>query len=281
MNLSPKLSRQCLAELLGTFLLVFFGCGSVHVAVLTGALAGLWQVAIVWGFGVAMAIYATAAVSGAHLNPAITVAFAAFRKFPVARVVPYVVSQLAGAFLAAVVLNVLFSGALAHFEAASSLVRGQPGSELSAMIYGEYFPNPAVAKGLAWGAELPTLWQAMLVEGLGTALLAFFIFALTESRNPAAPRWLVPAFIGLTVSIIIAVVAPLTQAGLNPARDFGPRLFAFCAGWGDVAIPGPRGGFFTVYILAPILGAIVGAGAYQFILRPAAKPEAAAQREEA
>ena len=73
--------------------------------------------------------------------------------------------------------------------------------------------------------------------------------------------------IGLTVAIIISILAPLTQAGLNPARDFGPRLFAFFAGWGDVAIPGPRGGFFTVYILAPILGALVGAGAYQLLLR--------------
>ena len=90
-----------------------------------------------------------------------------------------------------------------------------------------------------------------------------------------------PLFIGLTVSIIIAVVAPLTQAGLNPARDFGPRLFAYFAGWGSVAIPGPRGGFFTVYILSPFLGAVVGAGLYQFILRPAAEPQAAAQPKEA
>ena len=71
----------------------------------------------------------------------------------------------------------------------------------------------------------------------------------------------------LTVSIIISVIAPLTQAGLNPARDFGPRLVAYILGWGEVAIPGPRGGFFTVYILSPVVGAIVGAGAYLGLVR--------------
>jgi glycerol uptake facilitator protein len=70
------------------------------------------------------------------------------------------------------------------------------------------------------------------------------------------------------VSIIISIIAPITQAGLNPARDFGPRLFAYLAGWKSIAIPGPHGGFFTVYILAPIIGALVGAAVYQFAIRP-------------
>jgi len=80
------------------------------------------------------------------------------------------------------------------------------------------------------------------------------------------------------VSIIISIVAPLTQAGLNPARDFGPRIVAYLFGWGEIAIPGPRGGFFTVYILSPIVGAVVGAGLYQFMVRrhlPQAMPEEA------
>jgi glycerol uptake facilitator protein len=281
MNPSPSLARQCGAELLGTFLLVLFGCGCVHVSVLTGALADLWQVAVIWGVGVSVAIYAAGAVSGAHLNPAITVAMTAFRKFPPARVAPYLASQLAGAVLAAAVLYGLFSGAVDQYETARHIARGQPGSELSAMIYGEYFPNPGLAKDLAWTPGTVSPLQAMMAEGLGTALLAFFIFAMTDLRRRPGPRWLVPVFIGLVLAIIIAVVAPLTQAGLNPARDFGPRLVAYFAGWGTVAIPGPRGGFFTVYILAPIVGAVLGAGAYQFILRPAAEPETAAQTREA
>jgi glycerol uptake facilitator protein len=112
-----------------------------------------------------------------------------------------------------------------------------------------------------------SLFQAALAEGVGTALLAFFVFAVTDSRNNGGPGGkLAPAFIGLAVAIIISVVAPLTQAGLNPARDFAPRVFAWLAGWGSVAIPGPRGGFFTVYILAPVIGAVVGASVYQVLL---------------
>jgi len=263
------LLREAVAEFLGTFILVFFGVGAVHVAVLTGALPGLWQVASVWGVGIALAIYATGSISGAHLNPAITAAFAAFRKFPLRKIGPYVFSQCLGAFAAAAVLYGLFSGSIARYEAANGLERGGPGSERSAMVYGEYFPNPAIADDTGHVLSGVTEGGAMLAEGVGTALLAFFIFALTDYRNSGRPGGTFFAlFIGLAVAIIICIVGPLTQAGLNPARDFAPRLFAYFAGWGAVAIPGPRGGFFTVYILSPVLGAIAGAAVYQYVLRP-------------
>jgi glycerol uptake facilitator protein len=261
------LAGRCLSELAGTFVLVFFGVGSVHAAVLTGAQQGLWQVAVVWGVAISLAIYATGAVSGAHINPAMTVAFAAFRGFPWRRVPPYLLSQLLGAILGAAVLHVLFSSVLSQFESAHDIVRGAAGSELSAMVYGEYFPNPAIAQSLHWTDASVSLLQAMLAEGIGTALLAFFVFAVTDRKNAAGPGGrLTPLFIGLTVSILISVIAPLTQAGFNPARDFGPRLFAYFAGWGRIAIPGSRGGFFTVYILSPIVGALVGGVAYQCLI---------------
>lgn len=265
------LGHQCLAELVGTYILVFFGVGSVHAAVLTGAPQGLWQVAVVWAVAIALAIYATGAVSGAHINPAITVAFAVLRGFPARRVLPYVAAQLAGAFAGAATLYGLFRGLLCRYEAGHGLVRGEPGSVLSARCYGEYFPDPgAVGIGSAALAAVTPL-QAMLAEGIGTAFLAVFVFALTDRRNANRPGANgAPLFIGLTVAICISIIAPLTQAGFNPARDFGPRVFAWLAGWGSVAIPGPRGGFFTVYILSPVLGALTGGAAYQFLLRPAA-----------
>src|ERR1051325_5074209 len=101
--------RILLVEALGTFLLVLFGCGAVHASVLTGAQSGLWQVAIVWGVAVMLAIYTVGAVSGAHINPAITVAFAVWGRFPRRSVVPYVLAQLIGAFLAAATLFALFN----------------------------------------------------------------------------------------------------------------------------------------------------------------------------
>ncbi|MEM1109725.1 MAG: MIP family channel protein [Planctomycetota bacterium] len=255
-------------EFVGTFLLVLFGTGVVHVAVFTGAMAGLGQVAFVWGLGVALAIYATAAVSGAHLNPAVTLAFAVFRGFSWKDVGPYIVAQVAGAFAAAATLFGLFQNWIARFERANEIARGEPGSQRSAMAYGEYFPNPDVAGVDAEAFALVSHLQAFSAEVLGTALLVIFIFALIEPRNGNGPTGRGVAFpIGFAVCAIICVVAPLTQAGLNPARDFGPRLFSYFAGWGEIAIPGPRNGFFTVYILAPLVGGLIGAGLYDLLLR--------------
>jgi glycerol uptake facilitator protein len=262
-----SIRKACSAEFVGTFVLVFFGLGVVHTALLSEPHAGLGLVAVVWAMAVALAIYTTGAISGAHLNPAMTLAFTVFRGFPARRVVPYMLAQLAGAFCAAALLYGLFHGVIDHFERAHGLVRGYPGSVLSAMVYGEYFPNPGmVASGVLSAADV-TKWQAMLGEGIGTAFLALFVFALTDRANAAGPGGaLLPLCVGLAVALNISIIAPLTQAGFNPARDFGPRLFAWLAGWDRIAIPGPRGGFFTVYILAPCVGALCGAGVYHVLL---------------
>jgi glycerol uptake facilitator protein len=295
---TPSLSARCFAETIGTFILVFFGCGAVHTAVLLGAQQGLWQVAIVWGVAIMIAVYVVGGISGAHINPAITLALASWGRFSWSLVVPYVVSQVVGAMLAAATLHLLFGPFLKLKEEELGLVRGQPGSELTAMCYGEYFPNPGRLesnwKQLRSAADpsvlVPdddlnatrkaTLDQhhdlvsepvAFFAEVLGTLILALVVFAVTDERNIAAPTGrLAPVFIGLTVAILISVIAPLTQACFNPARDFGPRLVACFAGWGQIALPGPRGlGFLTVYIIAPSLGAILGGGLFSKLLRPA------------
>ncbi len=135
------------------------------------------------------------------------------------------------------------------------------------MAYGEYFPNPDVAGVDAAALALVSHTQAFAAEALGTGLLVLFIFALIEPRNRLGPGRNVAFPIGLVVAAIICIVAVLTQAGLNPARDFGPRLFSYLVGWGEIAIPGPRGGFFTVYILAPCVGGLIGAGLYDLVFK--------------
>ena len=277
----PKLDKKiesglfscCFAEALGTFLLVFIGCGVVHSAVLTGSQSGLWQVAIVWGIGVTLAIYCTNHISGAHLNPAMTLAFAFWGMFSLRKVFPYIASQVLGAMVAAFFLFVIYQPYIIQREIERGIIRGEAGSELTAMCYGEYFPNPGPlsnaeglydpSKRISFDAKV-SHFNAFLAEVLGTMILACVIFALTDSSNTKAPESnLAPLFIGLTVAVLISVIAPLTQACFNPARDFGPRLVSYFLGWGSIAIPGPRGGFFTIYILAPSVGAVLGGGLYK------------------
>src|ERR1051325_4475296 len=119
-----KIPGWIVGEFVGTYLLVFFGCGSVAAAVLLGAQVGIFQVAIVWGLGIATAIYVTGSLSGAHLNPAAAWEPAACGNFPGGRVVGYVAAQFAGAFVGAAVLQALFAGPLLAFETANGIVRG-------------------------------------------------------------------------------------------------------------------------------------------------------------
>lgn len=268
----PSLHGEMMGELVGSFLLVLFGTGSVAVAVLTGAHQGLWQVATVWGFAIGLAIYAVGAVSGAHLNPAVSIAMAVFRgaDFPWRKVPPYIAAQFAGGLLASVLLLSIYGGTCAAFETKKGIVRGEPGSQLSAMWFGEYFPNPAV-----YGTDEAAFAQVSVAGGfagemIGTALLVFFIMALTDKCNKLAPipASFHPFLIGLVVACTIAVLAPVSQAGLNPMRDFAPRLVSYFAGWRSIAIPGPRGCEWWVFIVAPIIGGLLGALVYERLIQP-------------
>ncbi len=266
---------RCVAEVVGTWLMVFVGTSVVAAAVLTGAQAGLWQVAVVWALGVSMAIYLTGAVSGAHLNPAVSLAFAIFRPrdFPARWLLPYWVSQMLGAVLAGLTVLLLYGSFIRRFEVQNGLDRGEPGSQLSTMMFGEYFPNPGIIGVDEAARALVSPLEAAAVEALGTGILVLMIFALVDRRNSSLPvKYLAPVFIGLTVAMIISMMAPLTMGGWNPARDFGPRLVSFLAGWGEMAIPGPSGGFWA-YIVGPLVGGPLGAAVYEFLIRPALPPK--------
>jgi glycerol uptake facilitator protein len=255
-------------EFIGTFLLVFFGCGSVATAVLTGAQVGIFQVAIVWGIGIATAIYLTGSLSGAHLNPAVTIGLAAWNGFPWRQVPRYVFAQFAGAFVASAVLFVMYRGTLTAYEATHHIVRGAAGSEATAMIFGEYFPNPG---GKPFTDELRlrvTHSAAFFIEFVGTAILMLVILGVTHARNASRPQLLTAATIGLTVTALISLLGPLTMAAFNPARDLAPRIFSSLAGWGSVPFTVNGSGWLTVYVLAPICGALAGGAVYRRVLAP-------------
>lgn len=260
-----RLSKEFKGETLGTFLLVLFGCGSVAVSVLFNAHQGLMQIALAWGIGVTLSIYLTRHLSCAHLNPAVTVAMVISKRMAAKKLPVYITAQFLGAFLAGLAIYILFSPSISAFENAHGLVRGTAESVQTAKMFGEYYAAPG-------SSSVVSLPLAIGAEAFGTFLLVLMIFALTEGCNVGRPSdALAPLFIGLTVSSIICLIAPLTQAGLNPARDFGPRMVAWIFGWKSAAFPDQTGGFFLIYILGPILGAMLASLFFVFAFEPTMK----------
>ena len=252
--------QSFIGEFLGTFVLVTAITTSVTLGVIVGQLSGLWQLGILIGVGLGLAIYISAYISDAHLNPAVTLAFAIvrFRVFSWKKIPIYMTAQMLGGFVAGAIMFGFYRHAVEDFETLNGIERGENGSERTAMIFGEYFPNPAVYPD---NSGIVSMAEAFFIEAWGTAILVFVIFSLTDHHNSAVGsgnnKVAVPILIGLTLGFLVVLYAPLTQAGYNPARDFGPRLFAAMAGWGEIAIPGPRNGFW-LYILGPLVGGPIG-----------------------
>ncbi|HEX7360369.1 MAG TPA: MIP/aquaporin family protein [Bryobacteraceae bacterium] len=212
-----------------------------------------WGVCIAWGLGVSMAIYATGAISGTHANPAVTLGLAMYRKFPWKKVVPYCIAQVVGGFVGAALVYALFQPVIDHFNAANHLTRAAGGAA------GVFFTHPGLAV---------TPFHAFTDEIILTAFLLFGIFAITEQYNEMAPMPNSSALIiGLLIAVIGASMGYLEAWAINPARDFGPRLFAFFTGWGSAALPAP-GNFWWVPIAGPLIGGAAGATAYQVLIHP-------------
>jgi len=264
-------AQDFMGEFIGTFLLVLFGCGSVAVTILFSAHVGLFQVALIWGLGVTVSIYATRHLSCAHLNPAVSIAMVLGRRMSLSKLPVYIAAQFIGAFAAAAVLYLLLSDSITQYESMNGILRGSPASVKTAMMFGEFYPNPGA--GLA---AVVTPFTAFLAEAVGTFVLVSLIFSLTEGCNLGRPDdALAPFFIGLTVAIIISIIAPLTQAGLNPARDLSPRLFSMIVGWGRSALPDRNFGFLTIYCLGPIVGASLASVVFTRVIEPLMKKKKA------
>ncbi|MGZ6011823.1 MAG: MIP/aquaporin family protein, partial [Caulobacteraceae bacterium] len=226
-----------------------------------------WGVCIAWGLAVTLAIYVTGAVSGTHANPAVTLALAVYRGFPWKKVFPYCLAQVAGGFLGAAVVYVMFGPVIDHFNAVNHLTRAGDGGAA-----GVFFTHPGLAV---------TPMHALLDQIILTAFLLLGIFAITEEWNTQAPMANSGALIiGLLVALIGASAGYLEAWALNPARDFGPRLFAYLAGWGPQAFPSPDN-YWWVPIVGPLIGGLVGAGAYQLLIRPFLPPRGQRKEQQA
>lgn len=255
--------KEFTGELIGTFILVLFGCGSVAVATLFGEYTGIFQIGMAWGVGVMLAIYLTRHLSCAHLNPAVSIGMVISKRMAARKLPCYLIAQFLGAFLAGWMIYLLFSPSIAAYESTHEIIRGSADSVATAKMFGEYYGG---------GTAVVSMPLAIGAEAFGTFLLVLLIFALTEGCNVGRPSdAMAPVFIGLTVTSIICLIAPLTQAGLNPARDFGPRMVAWITGWGSAAFPDSSGGFFWVYILGPVIGGVAAALFFLYIFEPIMK----------
>jgi glycerol uptake facilitator protein len=236
----PSMLAELAAEFAGTLILILFGVGVV-AQVVAGGIGDHDSIAWAWGLGVTLGIYVAGRVSGAHLNPAVTVALAAFGGFPWRKVAPFVLAQTLGAFIAALLVRWNYSEVLAKVD---------PGNTIKSQFVFSTLPGNGTLPVSEWGAFRDQV--------IGTAILVFVVFALVEARNNPPLANLVPVVIGL---LVVGIgMAWGTDAGyaINPARDFGPRLASFFTGYGE-SMRDQYGNFYWyVPIVAPIIGGLVG-----------------------
>lgn len=254
--MGTSLAAETIAEFLGTLVLVLFGNGVVAMVQLFGkgvpgevVNGGYTNITVAWGLGVTMGIYVAGKISGAHLNPAVTLAMAAFRGFPWRRVVPYCLAQTAGAFVAS---------AIVFWNYRLAFLKADPALDHTAGIFTTFpaFPD--------------TLSAGFLDQVIGTALLLLMIFAITDERNQP-PGALAPALIGLIVVVIGMSFGGMHGYAINPARDLGPRLFTVAAGFRNNGITDGTNEYW-VPILGPLLGGLLGGFVYDAGIRRWLRP---------
>jgi glycerol uptake facilitator protein len=265
-----SLTGELAAEFLGTFVLICFGTGAVAMAV--AALnqsgrgteifqaSGDWLI-IAWGWGLAvtLGVYVAGGVTGAHLNPAVTLANALRRDFPWSKVLPYMAAQLVGAFVGAFLVYTVYHNAIGSYENAHHIVRG---TQDSATTFSIFATTPAGYFGGWWGP--------FLSEVVGTAFLICVLFALTDRRNQPPMGNIAPFVVGLVVVAIGISFGANSGYAINPARDLGPRLMTWIEGWKSIAVPGDYGnlsGYMWIPIVGPLVGGVIGAYVYDFFIR--------------
>jgi glycerol uptake facilitator protein len=252
MNAKPGLIAELIAEFLGTFVLILFGVGVVAMVVLFPSRnpgdiihGGYTNITLGWGLAVTMGIYIAGKISGAHLNPAVTLALAVFRGFPWRKVLPYSVVQIAGAFAAA---------ALAYWNYAPAFHRIDPQLEQTAGVFTTFPAFPALPQA------------GFLDQVIGTGLLVLLIFAITDEFNLPPGANLTPLMVGLVVVAIGMSFGGIHGYAINPARDFGPRLFTVVAGFRNNGLTdGTR--VWWIPVVAPLVGGLAGAALYDFCIR--------------
>jgi MIP family channel proteins len=261
----PSLRSGLIGEFLGTALLVLLGDGVVASVVLLNKQADWIVITTGWGLAVTLGVYSSGRLSGGHLNPAVTLALVVRGEVPWSRLLPYWGAQVAGAFVAAVLVYADYASAFVAFEARHAIRRG-------ALDAGKLAgPHAGGAGVFATYPAFDGLAGNVFSEFLGTAVLLFAVRAVTDRRNASPAANLEPVLIGAIVWAIGLSLGGLTGYAINPARDFGPRLASAVLGWG-AAVFQSDGAYFLVPLLAPLAGGTVGALLYDLAIGPNLPP---------
>lgn len=247
-----KVLKECIAEYIGTLMFVGIGLSSVATMVLKLSDVSYSFMALAWGIAIAFAIYLVGSISGAHMNPAVTIALTIWSGFEKKKAVFYIIAQIMGAFSAAAIVYLIFQEGIISFEGANGWIRGTA--------------EGTGAMGIFVTSSSLALWKAFLVEVIDTMILVFTIYAVTDKKNTSAPSsGLGAVAIGISVTLCGIALGPLTGFAMNTARDLGPRLFLAIAGWGQSAWGNNLYGI-IVPIFAPIVGGILAGGLYTKII---------------
>jgi glycerol uptake facilitator protein len=262
---------EFVSEFLGIFVLISFGDGVVAMTVAAlnqsgrGTFnllsAGDWLL-IAWGWALAVTfgVYVAGGVSGAHINPAVTLALAVRRGFPWVKVPIYIVAQVIGAFTGAALVYLIYHNAINSFEVAKHITRGALGGPNdSTPTFSIFATFPAPYFHGYWVGPF-------LDQVVGTGFLLMFVLALTDIQNQAPRGNLTPWIIGLAVAAIGMSFGANAGYAINPARDFGPRFYTWLAGWGRVAIPGVSN-YMWIPIVGPFAGGVLGAIIYDLFIK--------------
>lgn len=253
--MSSSLTREVAAEFLGTFVLIVFGVAVVAQVMFGGGDSGEYlSINLGWGLGVTMGVYIAGGITGAHINPAVTLAMAVHRGFPWVKVLPYFAAQVAGAFAASAVIYAVYH------EALNDLDGGVRGME-TAGIWATY-PQP----------YLSNIPGGLVDQIVGTAMLVGCILAIVDQRNTAVQANMAPVVIGSLVLLIGMTFGHNCGYAINPARDFGPRLFTAVAGWGSQVFTA-NNHWWWIPIVGPLIGGVLGGFVYDLLITRFHPPE--------
>ena len=258
------------AEFFGCFILISFGDGVVAMLwALVGSgrssagplqSSGDWLL-ITWGWALAVcfAVYVSGGISGAHINPAISLGAAIRKQLPWGKVPSYWLAQVLGCFVGAALVFLVYNNAINHFDQVNHIIKGRPASVATYSTFAT-FPAP----------YFHTVWGPLIDQIVGTFFLALFVWAVTDPYNSPVGSNMAPWIVGMIVMAVGISFGANAGYAINPARDFGPRIFAWIAGWGKVAFPGDYvniSNYFWVPIVGPLIGAAIASVVYDTMIQ--------------